>query len=433
MSSSADRRWPNPRDSAGTESGPSSFVLRCISCRGEQPPGSQGLVCCTCGGPLEVFYDYEALVAGRGGVPVDGSRQGVWRYSPLLPLNLGTRTYSLGEGSTPLVVASSTSEAMNLCRVLVKDESRNPTLSFKDRKSTVAVSKAAEFGATGIVNMTAGNAGSSVAAYAARAGIPAYIFTIEGISEAKLAKLLSFGARVFRTSAPTKELMSFVEAVARRYGMVNMTAASRYNPYGKEGAKTSVFEVFEQTGGTLPDWMLVPVGSGGNLAAIHKGLRELRSLGLVEKLPRLVGVQGRGCAPVVEAYERGLPPGEIPEIPNPRTIAHSILDSWTPDGDQVLTAIRETRGLAVGVSDSEILESMRVLSSKEGLFLEPAAAAPLAALKKLVEDGRVGRDESALLFATGSGSNQPEATIDAWGRPPEVALDLEEFARYLPK
>jgi threonine synthase len=411
----------------------SAFILRCMPHGCEFPSDSHNLVCANCGGPLEAVYEYEALRKAHGGLPVDQSQAGVWRYSPLLPKNPGTPVVTLGEGDTPLVRASRVAEAMGLERVYVKDDSRNPTLSFKDRKSTVAISKAAEFGATGVVNMTAGNAGASVAAYASRAGIPAYIFTIDGISDSKLAKLLSYGARVFRTNAPTKELMTFVGDVAKRYGMVNMTAASRFNPYVKEGSKTSIFEVFEQLGGSLPDWIFVPIGGGGNLAGIYKGLRELKLLGLIERFPRIVGVQGKDCAPVVEAFRLGLPPDQIPIIANPSTIAHSILDSWAPDGDQALTAIRDSGGLAVGVSDEELLESMKTLSGREGLYLEPASAAPLAALGKLVGDGTMGADESVVLFATGSGSNQPDATIAAWGRPPTVELDLEGFSRYLSK
>ncbi len=371
------------------------------------------------------------MKTAQRGIPVDERKSGVWRYAPLLPLNDDTRIVTLGEGSTPLVRTSRISEALGMKEVYAKDESRNPTLSFKDRKSTVAVTKAAEFGASGVVNMTAGNAGSSVAAYASKAGIPAYIFTIEGISDAKLAKLLSYGAKVFRTSAPTKDLMTFVDDVAKRYGMVNMTAASRYNPYVKEGSKTSVFEIFEQMGGALPDWMMVPVGAGGNLAGIFKGLKELKLLGLIESFPRLVGVQGRDCAPLVVAYEKDLPAEQIPVIENPRTLAHSILDSWTPDGDQALRAIRDTHGVAVGVTDEELIEATKTLSSREGLYLEPAAAAPLAALRKLVASGTVGHEESVVLFATGSGSNQPEASITAWGRPPMVELDLEGFGRFV--
>lgn len=413
----------------------SSFILRCLSHGCEFQSDSKLQVCQNCGGPLEAVYEYEKLrSSAKDGLPVDNERRGVWRYSPLLPLNAGTQMVSLGEGGTPLVRADRlAAEVLADGRgaagltVMIKNDSRNPTLSFKDRKFTVAMSKALEFGATRVASMTAGNAGSSVAAYAAKAGIEAYIFTIEGISDSKLAKLLSYGAHVFKTTAPTKELMSFVDTVAKTYGMSNMTAASRYNPYVKEGAKTCVFEVYEQLGGRLPDWMIVPIGGGGNLAGLYKGLRELRLLGLIEKYPRMVGVQGRDCAPVVEAFERGLAPEDIPIVPNARTIAHSILDSWTPDGDQALTAIRESDGLAIGVSDEEILEAMRSMSAKEAVFVEPAGACPYAALKKLVAQGKVGPNESVMLLASGFGSNQPDAAISAWNAPPTISLDLGAF------
>jgi threonine synthase len=409
----------------------SSFILRCIPYSCEYTSDEALLVCRNCGGPLEAVYDYEKLRSSHSGLPSDSKASGVWRYSPLLPVNAKTDLVSLGEGNTPLVRGDRLARALGLRNVLVKDESRNPTLSFKDRKSAVAISKAREFGARRVASMTAGNAGSSVAAYAARAGVDAHIFTIEGISESKLAKLLSYGAHVYQTVAPTKEVMTFVDSVAKKYGMTNMTAASRYNPYVKEGAKTSVFEVYEQLHGAMPDWMFIPIGAGGNLAGFYKGLRELKLLGLIERYPRLVGVQGEGCAPVVKAFEENLPPSEVPTIPDPHTIAHSILDSWTPDGDQALVAIRETGGTAVGVSDDAILEAMKDMSLREGLFVEPAAASPLAALRKLVAEGKVGKDDSVMLVATGFGSNQPEAAIQAWGRPPTIPLDLDAFGAQL--
>jgi threonine synthase len=409
----------------------SSFILRCMPHGCEFQSDSHNLVCANCGGPLEAVYDYEKLRSQYRGVPRDESQPGIWKFAPLLPINHSTQVISLGEGRTPLVHAKRLGESVGVEKTLVKDESRNPTLSFKDRKSSVAVAKAAEFGAKGVVNMTAGNAGSSVAAYAARAGIPSYIFTIAGISDAKIAKLLSYGAHVYRTTAPTKELMTFVGDVASRYGMTNLIAASRYNPYVKEGAKTCVFELFEQSDGKLPDWIFVPIGGGGNMAGLFKGLRELKLLGLIENYPRFVGIQGKDCAPVVEAFDKGLAPADIPIIQNPSTIAHSILDSWAPDGDQALTAIRETHGLAIGVSDEEILDAMKAMSSKEGLYVEPASASTFAALRKLAADGRVDPDESVAMIATGFGSNQPEATIRAWGAPPTIDLDIDAFGKRL--
>jgi threonine synthase len=335
-----------------------------------------------------------------------------------------TPVITLGEGGTPLIKAEVVGSKLGMKELYVKDESRNPTLSFKDRKSTVAISKAAEFKAKGIVNTTAGNAGASVAAYAAKAGLPAYIFTFRGISTAKLAKLISYGPRVFRTRVPPKEVVEFAADLCAKRGLLNVTASSRYNPYSKEGAKTALFEVYESMGNTLPDVVIIPVGTGGNLSSYFKGLKDLRALGLVEEYPRLIGVQAMGCAPLVEAFERRLRPDEIPTITNARTIAHSILDDWPPDGDQALLAIRETKGVAISVTDKEILNAMKSLSADESLYLEPASASPLAALRKLLSRGDVHRDERVLLAATGSGSNQPDATIKAWGTPATIELDM---------
>jgi threonine synthase len=315
--------------------------------------------------------------------------------------------------------------------LFVKDESRNPTCSFKDRKSAAAITKAVEQGFNNVTAATAGNAGSSVAAYAAKAGIKSYIFAFQGISTTKLAKLLAYGANVFLTSASTGDVLEFVETLCKKFGMQNCSAASRYNPYVKEGAKTAMFEIFEQSSGKLPDWIILPLGGGGNISAYFKGLKELRELGLIEKFPRLVGVQGAGCAPVVEAFEKRLEPRSIPKVRNPRTIAHSILDDWPPDGDVALVSIRETEGLAVGVSDEKIIAAMKSLSETEGIYAEPSSAAPIAALKDLLEGRVIDKNESVVAIITGFGLNQPDATLDSYSRPSTFDLDIEKFGRYL--
>lgn len=402
-----------------------SFGIRCVWCKHEYQPNSDNLSCSKCGGALEVIYDYEAIrsrsskLSARGGV-------GVWRYGPLLPLTSKTPVITLGEGGTPLIRAQALRRSLRMKELYVKDESRNPTLSFKDRKSTIAISKAAEFKAKGVVNTTAGNAGASVAAYAAKAGLPAYIFTFRGISTAKLAKLISYGPRVFRTRVPPNDVVQFAANFCAKRGLLNLTASSRYNPYSKEGAKTALFEIYESMRNSVPDVIIIPVGTGGNISSYFKGLKELRALGLIGDYPRLIGVQAMGCAPLVEAFERNLRPDEIPTITNARTIAHSILDDWPPDGDQALLAIRETGGAAVSVTDKEILNAMKSLSAHEALYLEPASASPLAALRKLLSRGDVHRDDSVVIVATGSGSNQPDATIKAWGTPSTIKLDMAE-------
>jgi len=321
-----------------------------------------------------------------------------------------------------------------MSNVFVKDESRNPTCSFKDRKSAVAISKAVEDGYDKVVAATAGNAGSSVAAYAAKADIESYIFAFQGISRAKLAKLLAYRANVFLTSASTGDVLEFTSKVCNAYKMQNCSAASRYNPYVKEGAKTAVFEIYEQSGCKLPDWIILPVGGGGNISAYFKGLKELKALGLIEKYPRLVGVQASGCAPVVEVFNKNLDPRNIPKFKNPHTIAHSILDDWAPDGDIAITSLRETNGFAVSVSEEEIISATIELSSVEAIYAEPSSATPLAALKNLLANRVVDKNESVALIVTGFGLNQPDATIDNSPTATDLAdLNVDNFGKYLTK
>jgi threonine synthase len=386
-----------------------------------------------CGGSLEVVYDYRALQKKfNGRLPVSDGAEGIWKYSPILPLRYSANRMSLGEGSSPYHRIHKIGSMLGMKNLFVKDESRNPTCSFKDRKSAVAISKAIEDGYTKVAAATAGNAGSSVAAYAAKAGIQSYIFAFQGISKAKIAKLLAYNANVFLTSGSTGDVIEFVRKVCDRYQLQNCSAASRHNPYVKEGAKTAAFEIFEQMNGNLPDWIIVPIGGGGNISAYYKGLKELKELGLIEKYPRLVGVQADGCAPVVEAFVKKLDPRNIPKIPNPKTIAHSILDDWAPDGDLAIVSLRETKGLAIAISDEEIISATKDLSSIEAIYAEPSSATPLAALKQLLVNKEVDKEESVALIVTGFGLNQPDATVD--NSPPPTALpslNVDSFGAFL--
>jgi threonine synthase len=387
--------------------------------------------CPKCSGSLEILYDYEKLRNDYPGIPLVAKHEGIWKFSPLLPIDSSTALVSLGEGSTPYRALRKIGTDIQFENLFMKDESRNPTCSFKDRKSAAAITKAVAQGFDRVTAATAGNAGSSVAAFAAKAGISSYIFAFQGISSTKLAKLLAYGANVFLTSASTGDVLEFVDAVCKKFGLQNCSAASRYNPYVKEGAKTAIYEIFEQTGGNLPDWIILPLGGGGNIAAYYKGLKELKALGLIEELPRLVGVQGEGCAPVVEAFEKKLDPRNIPKIQNPKTIAHSILDDWAPDGDVALVSIRETNGKAIAVSDEKIIEAMKELSEKEGIYAEPSSAAPIAALKDLLSEKVIDKNEAVAVIVTGFGLNQPDAILDNYPPPPNFPLDVEKFREYV--
>jgi threonine synthase len=407
------------------------YTLRCAWCATEVEEKAGIKACPKCSGSLEVLYDYEKLRNEYSGIPSFNRGVGIWKYAPILPVDSATVLVSLGEGSTPYHGVEKIGASLSFDNLFIKDESRNPTCSFKDRKSAAAITKAVAQGFRRVTAATAGNAGSSVAAFAAKAGIGSYIFAFQGISSTKLAKLLAYGANVFLTSASTGDVLEFVDAVCNRYGLQNCSAASRYNPFVKEGAKTAVFEMFEQTDGSLPDWIVLPLGGGGNISAYFKGLKDLKALGLIEKFPKLVGVQGEGCAPVVEAFEKKLDPRQIPKIQNPKTIAHSILDDWAPDGDLALVAIRETKGWAVSVSDRKIVSAMKLLSEQEGIYAEPSSAVPLAALRDLLSEKVIDRNESVAAIITGFGLNQPDATLENYNRPPSFPLDVVKFGSYI--
>jgi threonine synthase len=411
----------------------SKYFLQCAWCKKNFKSDAKIRSCSNCSGSLEIIYDYEKLKNTYKGIPTTQNAEiGIWKYAPLLPMNENTLVVTLGEGGTPYHQIGKAAAQLGIRHLFVKDESRNPTCSFKDRKSTCSITKAVEEGFKRVVAATAGNAGSSVAAYSAKADIESYILAFQGISQTKLAKLLAYNANVFLTKASTGDVLEFVDQVCKQYGLLNCSAASRYNPYVKEGAKTALFEIYEQTNGELPDWIILPLGGGGNIAAYYKGLQELEQLGLLKNSPKLVGVQGTGCAPVVEAFEKKLDARKIPKVENPRTIAHSILDDWAPDGDVALVAIRETNGLAVGVNDEQIIEAMKVLSGKEAMYVEPSSAAPLAALKKLLANKTIDRNEPVATIITGFGLNQPEATMSAYKAPNSLAsLDVLEFGKFI--
>ncbi len=405
--------------------------LRCVWCGRNAEKSNQ--ICTSCGGSLEAVYNYEKIREKFGNnLPIEAGAEGIWKYSPILPLKSLSQRISLGEGASPYHRILKIGSQLGMKDLFVKDESRNPTCSFKDRKSTVAISKAIEDGFSGVTAATAGNAGSSVAAYAAKAGIRSYIFAFQGISRAKIAKLLAYNAQVFLTSGSTGDVIDFVKKICEQYKLQNCSAASRHNPYVKEGAKTAVFEIFEQTGGKLPDWIIVPIGGGGNLSAYYKGLRELRALGLIEEYPRLVGVQASGCAPVVDAFVKKLDPRNIPKVANPETIAHSILDDWAPDGDLAIVSLRETNGVAIAVPDEETISAMKELSGMEAIYAEPSSAVPLAALKKLLTEKTIDKNDSVALIVTGFGLNQPDATIENSPESTTLSnLDVGAFSTFL--
>ena len=391
-------------------------ALRCVSC--EVRLALEPVYHCPqCGGILEVEYDYQAAAALTEGVL---SREPAW-MNALLPLSAAGRV-SLGEGGTALLEAPELARELGLDRVLLKCEFNNPTGSFKDRPISIGVSKAIEFGRHGLVVASTGNAAASVAAYAARAGLPAVVLVPEDTSAEKVSQTLFYGARVVRVRGTFSASYQIALDLAQQRGFVNLSTTF-LNPYTVEGNKQIAFELYTDLGGKTPDEIFVPVGAGPMLVGIANGYRDLRQLGRCRRVPGMIGVQAEGCCPIAEAYRQGA--AEVTEEPHPRTIAKGIGDGlcgYAADGTHTLNAIRSSGGYAVAVSDQEILDAQRMLARNQGLFVEPTGAAGLAGLRKARAAGTVSGATAVVIL---SGHGLKDAVRGEPIEPPLVDADQQ--------
>jgi threonine synthase len=361
-------------------------------------------LCRDCGGLVEIRYDLGRVRAGLRERAARSRGAGIWRWRDLLPVAPGTEPVSLGEGDTPLLAARGLGERLGVRRLWLKNDALMPTGSFKDRGFSVAVTAAAHLGLQRVFTYSSGNAGASLAAYAARAGMEAAILVEYLAGPVKVAAIRGYGGRVislrFRSSG---EIFSALQAIDGKapYSFVNFI-----NPVRHEGMKTYAYEICEALGWRAPDVMLHPVGTGGGLYGAWKGFRELRELGWIDRVPRMVGVQPAACAPIVRAVLRG-EARAVPDGDPGATIAQSMAcDAPIQQGERVLRAIRESGGTAVAVSDRQLTEAMRLLGH-QGILAEPSAAAPLAGLIEGLRSGRISPDSEAVCVITGSGLKQP--------------------------
>lgn len=348
------------------------------------------------GAPLLARYDLAGLDRER----VRSRPFDLWRYREVLPLPENQEPVSLGEGGTPLLPAPRIARALGLTRLLVKDESRNPTGSFKDRGLACAVSMAKCLGATALALPSAGNAGASVAAYGARAGLEVHVFVPSDAPRANVEEAQAYGASVTRVDGLIDACGRSVTESCERFGWYDV--ATLKEPYRLEGKKTMAYELVEQLGGEPPDVILYPTGGGTGLIGMWKGFDEMEALGWIgEKRPRIVSVQAKGCAPVLRALETGA--AECTLWPNAATVAPGLRVPKALGDFLILKAIRETRGTAVAVSDDALLAGARRLAREEGILACPEGGACLAALEALVEKAWIDPDETVVLFNTASG------------------------------
>jgi threonine synthase len=333
-------------------------------------------------------------------------RGGLWKYHELLPIENERNIITLGEVQTPLIRCKNLGKILGMRKLYLKDETKNPTASFKDRPMTVGVSKAVELGFNTTASASSGNAAAALAAYSANAGLTCYTFVPEKASPGKIAQLNMFGAHVVRLrglESGVDPTFAMLRLVCQRFGWYPCPSAGPFNPYQAEGPKTMSYEIAEQLGWTHPDWVFAGVGGGGLLAGNWKGYRELKRLGLTDGWPRMVAVQSTGCAPLVRAFEEKMDPCKIVPWEHPDSVATGLMDPFPWDGDAALKALHESSGTAVKVTNGEILESQRLLAKSEGIFAEPSGVAVLAGLARLKDQGTIAGDDCVVIEITGSG------------------------------
>ncbi|MCX5758708.1 MAG: threonine synthase [Candidatus Hydrogenedentes bacterium] len=311
----------------------------------------------------------------------------LWAYADALPITRVDCVVSLGEGATTLVDAPRLAARIGAERLSFKNEMTNPTGSFKDRQVSVGISHARELGLGTVAVVSSGNVACAAAAYAARAGMRAILFAHGHAAPGKLAQAAAYGGTVIRVDTPSAQaVFELCIEACRAFGWYHLSTAGMYEPFNVEGAKTIAYELYQQTAGSLLEWVVAPVGGGGLLGGVWRGFLDLQRWGLIARVPRLAGVQASGCAPLKKAIDLGTHYLETlrEPWPNPSTVAGGIADDILFDGHTVLPAIRTTDGMALAVDDEAILEGQHELATTEGLFCEPTSAVVIAALRPLL-------------------------------------------------
>ena len=378
-------------------------------------------ICEDCFGPLDVMYDIPTLKPDLFTHRV----QTYWRYAELLPIQSSSNIISIDAGMTPLIHAKRLGEELGLPNLYIKNDSVNPTFSFKDRPAGVAVSRAQEMGLSAVGCASTGNLASATAAHAARGGLPCYVFAPSDIEVAKIVQAISYGAKFMSVNGTYDDANTIAAQIGdqRRIGIVNINMRSYY----VEGSKTLAFEVAEQLGWQVPDHLVIPVGSGAMLNAICKGFEEIQEASLIKDCSSIHphAAQPQGCAPVVDAYVSG---EGIRPVEKPDTVAKSLAIGDPGDGRYVLNRLKQYGGSAQQCTNKEILEGIILLAKSEGIFTEPAGGVAVAVLKKMTEAGMISRDETTVCYVTGNGLKTPESIMSVLEQPRTLRADVKTVA-----
>jgi len=397
-------------------------ALKCREC-GKEYPKEALHVCELCFGPLEVAYEYGEIKKVLTREVIESRRPNMWRYRELLPVE-GEPTVGFESGFTPLIRARNLGDALGVKELYIKNDAVNyPTLSFKDRVVSVAISRAREMGFDVAACASTGNLANSVAANASACGMKSFVFIPYDLERTKILGTMVYGATVVGIRGTYDEVNRLCSEIAGKYGWAFVNINIR--PYYAEGSKTYGYEIAEQLGWRLPDHVVVPMAGGSLITKIWKAFKEFHTLGLVDDLrSRVYGAQAAGCAPIVTALKEG---SDLIRPVRPNTIAKSLAIGNPADGYYSVRTMRESKGWGEDVTDDEIIDAMKLLAQTEGIFAETAGGVTLGVTKKLLEQGRIPKDESIVVSVTGNGLKTQEALYGKIKEPVVINAKLSEF------
>ncbi|HML21199.1 MAG TPA: threonine synthase [Aggregatilinea sp.] len=403
--------------------------LRCVICGRSFAPGEVEYTCPDCGpmGTLDVLYDTDAINGVISPAMISGMDEPtLWRYRALVPLAADAEVPPLAVGWTPLYDAPRLADKIGLKQVWVKDDGRNPTGSLKDRASALIVARAMADHIEVVTTASTGNAAAALAGLSASVGLPAVIFVPSSAPEAKIAQLLTYGAKVMLVQSNYDAAFDLAVQASERYGWYNRNTGM--NPYTLEGKKTVAFEIAEQLGWRAPDVVVVSVGDGNIISGVYKGFRDLLNLGWIDHMPRLIGVQASGSAAMYEAWKHDQDPATMEPI-SATTVADSISADLPRDAVKAMRAVRDTNGAYVSVDDQAILDGIPMLARLSGVFAEPAGAAVYAGVQQALSEGHISPDEEVVLIVTGNGLKDIRSAMRVAGAGYPVEPSIEQVEK----
>jgi len=396
-------------------------ILQCRECKKEYEPTFK-YICDDCFGPLDVKYDFPSVNKDT----FSNREHTYWRYFELLPIQDKSNIVSIDAGMTPLTKAERLGDALGLNNLYIKNDSVNPTFSFKDRPAGIAVSKAKEFNLPAVGCASTGNLASATAAHAAKGGFACYVFAPSDIEHAKIAQALSYGAEFIAVDGTYDDANRIAAQIgdSKGIGIVNINMRSHY----VEGSKTFSFEVAEQLGWQVPDQVIIPVGSGAMLNAICKGFEELQTVSLLNDVSNMhmIAAQPHGCAPIVDAFKKNS--DEVIPVENPDTVAKSLAIGDPGDGRYVLKRLAQYNGFAEECNNKEILDAILLLAQTEGIFTEPAGGVSVSILQKMVEQGKIDKNDKVVCYVTGNGLKATESIMEVLKKPTVMKADIAEIS-----